>query len=193
MLLAYLPFMIYPYGFFKTSIAALWIVVFLWFTVAFFWFVRSFFPDRSLKPAFFLWLVVWAQAVWTLTKLPPYWIVSAFFLAPVSFLDDAVNPNHVRVFSKEVPRSQYLSISAKRKLGPSKPPFWKRRKKFGWYFFERMLTGIGFAGFVMMLALVREIAEKHLGIQAFKEPAGMMLVVAAVAFLWKNQPYRKRG
>ncbi|MFA7255477.1 MAG: hypothetical protein WC133_05210 [Candidatus Omnitrophota bacterium] len=162
--LAYLPFMVYPYGFFKAGVAALWIVVFLWITVAFFWFTRRIFPDRSLKCAFFLWLIVWAQAVWTLTKLPPYWIVSVFFLAPVSFLEDTVKPGHVRVFSRQVPK----------------------------YFFERALAGIGFAGFVMLLALVRGVGEKHLGIHAFEQPAGMLLVIAAVAFLWKNQPYQGR-
>jgi hypothetical protein len=78
-------------------------------------------------------------------------------------------------------------------LGPSKLPFWKRKRKFGRYFFERVSAGIGFAGFVMLLALVREIGEKRLGIQAFEQPAGTLLVVAAVAFLWKNQPYRRRG
>jgi hypothetical protein len=165
MFLAYLPFMVYPYGFFKAGIAALWIAAFLWGTVFFFWFTRRFFPGHFLKHAFFLWLVVWAQAVWILTKLPPYWIASVFFLTPVSFLDDTVKASHVRVFSKNVPR----------------------------YFFERALTGVGFAGFVMLLALVREIGEKSLGIHAFEQPAGMLLVVAAVAFLWKNQPYRRRS
>ena len=133
MFLAYLPFMVYPYGFFKAGIAVLWIVVFLWSTVFFFWFTRRLFPDHLLKHAFFFWLVVWAQAVWTLTKLPPYWIVSVFLLTPVSFLDDTAKASHVRVFSKKVPR----------------------------YFFERALTGIGFAGFVMLLTLVREIGEIH--------------------------------
>lgn len=164
LLLAYLPFMLYPYGFLKSGVAALWVVLFLWITVAFFWFTRRFFPDRSLKPAFFFWLIVWAQAVWTLTKLPPYWIMSVFFLTPVSFLEDTMKPGHVRVFSKAVPR----------------------------YFFERALAGISFACFVMFLAFVREIAEKHLGMQVFKQPAGMLFVAAAVAFLWKNQPHRKR-
>ena len=98
MLLAYLPFMIYPYDLFRTGVAALWIVLFLWLTVAFFWSTRRFFPGRSLKHAFFLWLIVWAQAVWTLTKLPPYWIVSVFFLAPVSFLEGPVKTG--RVFSR---------------------------------------------------------------------------------------------
>ena len=165
MLLAYLPFMVYPYGFFKASVAALWIVAFLWVTVAFFWLTRRFFPDRSLKHAFFLWLIVWAQAVWTLTKLPPYWIVSVFFLTPVSFLEGAAKHSRIRVFSREVPR----------------------------YFFERVLAGTSFAGFVMLLAFVREIGEKRLGIQVFEQPAGMLLVAAAIAFLWKNQPYRRRS
>jgi len=192
MLLAYLPFMIYPYGFFRAGVAALWIVLFLWITVAFFWFTRRLFPDRSLKCAFLLWLIVWAQAVWTLTKLPPYWIASVFFLAPVSFLEDTAKAGHVRVFSREVPRSQYPSIGAERKLGRSQLPFGKRMKKLGRYFFERALTGIGFAGFVMLLAFVREIAEKHLNLHAFEQPAGMLFLIAAVAFLWKNQPYRRR-
>ncbi len=73
MLLAYLPFMVYPYDPFRSFVAALWVVAFLWFTVFFFWFTRRFFPGRFLKHAFFLWLIVWAQAVWTLTKLPPLW------------------------------------------------------------------------------------------------------------------------
>lgn len=163
MLLAYLPFMVYPYGFFKTGVAAIWVVLFLWVTVAFFWFTRRFFPDRSLKCAFSLWLIVWAQAAWTLSKLPPYWIVSVFFLAPASFLDGGMKGKHVRVFSKELPR----------------------------YFLERALAGIGFAGFVIALAFIREIAEKRLGIQAFDQPAGMLFVAAAIAFLWKNQPCRK--
>lgn len=165
MFLAYLPFMVYPYDLFRTGIAALWIALFLWFTVTFFWFTSRFFPKRSLKHAFFLWLLVWAQAVWTLTKLPPYWVVSVFFLTPVSFLDDKAKPEHVRVFSRQVPR----------------------------YFFERALAGAGFAGFVIGMAIVREICEKRLGMQAFDQPAGMLLVSAAVAFLWENQPYRVRA
>ena len=191
MLLAYLPFMVYPYDLFRTGAAALWIVIFLWITVAFFWFTRCLFPDRFLKHAFFLWLIVWAQAVWTLTKLPPYWILSVFFLAPVSFLENTAKPSHVRMFSREVPRSQYPSIGAERRLGPSKLPFLKRKKKFGRYFLERAMVGVGFVGFVVFLAIVREIGEKRLGIQAFEQPAGMLLVIAAIAFLWKNQPYRR--
>ena len=246
MLLAYLPFMVYPYDLFRTGAAALWIVIFLWITVAFFWFTRCLFPDRFLKHAFFLRLIVWAQAVWTLTKLPPYWILSVFFLAPVSFLENTAKPSHVRMFSREVPRSQYPSIGAERRLGPSSPnppinrrvgwdcpgllikkllesqgrlpflkrkkkfgrsqypsigaerrlgpsklPFLKRKKKFGRYFLERAMVGVGFVGFVVFLAIVREIGEKRLGIQAFEQPAGMLLVIAAIAFLWKNQPYRR--
>jgi hypothetical protein len=157
--------MVYPYGFLKASIAAAWIVAFLWGTVTFFWFTRRLFPERSLKHAFFLWLIVWAQAMWTLTKLPPYWVVSVFFLIPVSFLDDTAKSSHIRVLSREVPR----------------------------YFFERALAGISFAGFVMLLALVHEIVEKRLGMRAFEQPAGMLLVAAIVAFLWKKQPYRRRS
>jgi len=164
MFLAYLPFMAYPYGLFKSGVAALWIIVFFWVTVVFFWFTHRLFPARSQKPAFFLWLIVWAQAAWTLTKLPPYWIASVFFLMPVSFLEDAVKPGHVRIFSRQVPR----------------------------YFFERILTGVGFAGFVVLLTVTREVAERTLGVRVFGQPAGMLFVIAAIAFLWKNQPYRKR-
>ena len=89
MVLAYLPFMVMPYGFFKSLVAGLWVALFLWITVTFFWFTQRFFPPRALKGAFFFWLLAWAQAVWTLTKLPPFWIVSGFFLMPASFLDDA--------------------------------------------------------------------------------------------------------
>lgn len=161
MLLAYLPFMVYPYGLFKTGVAAAWTTAFFWGTVAFFWFTRRLFPDRLRKHAFFLWLVVWAQAAGTLTKLPPYWIASVFFLTPASFLDETSKPGRVRVFSREVPG----------------------------YFFERALAGTGFAGFVMMMSFLREVGEKHLAIQMFEQPAGMLLVAAAAAFLWKNQPY----
>jgi hypothetical protein len=162
MLLAYLPFMVYPYGPFKAGVAALWITAFLWFTVAFFWLTQRFFPARSLKHAFFLWLLVWAQAAWTLTRLPPYWIVSVFFLTPVSFLEDTAKAGHVRVFSQKVPR----------------------------YFFERALAGVGFAGFVWGMAFIRELGEKALGMRVFEQPAGMLLVIAAVAFVWKQQPFR---
>ncbi len=193
MLLAYLPFMVYSYDIFRTCAAALWIVLFLWVTVTFFWFTRRLFPGRCLKYAFFLWLIVWAQAVWTLAKLPPYWIVSVFFLTPVSFLEDTDKASCVRVFSKEVPRSQYLSISASGNWGRPSHHLYKKNPRLGRYFFERALAGIGFAGFVILLAFVREIAEKRLGIQAFEEPSGMLFVVVAVAFLWKNQPYRKGG
>jgi hypothetical protein len=165
MLLAYLPFMLYPYGLFRAGVAALWIALFLWVTVGFFWFCRRFFPDRTLKCAFFLWLIVWAQALWTLTRLPPYWIVSVFFLAPVAFLEDTVKPGHVRIFSKKVPR----------------------------YFFERLLAGIGFAGFVVLLGFVREVGEKRLDVRVFEQPAGMLLLITVAAFLWKNQPYRHKG
>jgi hypothetical protein len=157
MVLGYLPFMVYPYGLLKSGVAALWIVAFLWGTVSFFWFTRRFFPGRTLKHAFFLWLVVWAQAAWTLTKLPPLWTLSVFFLMPVSFLEDTAKPEHVRVFFRDVPR----------------------------YFFERVLTGIGFAAFVMLMALIREAGEKGLGMKIFAQPAGLLFVVAGVAVLWK--------
>lgn len=191
-LLAYLPFIMYPYDLFKAGVAALWVALFLWITATFFWLTRRLFPERSLKHAFFLWLIVWAQAAWILTKLPPYWIASVFFLTPVSFLDDAPKGKHVRVFSKEVPPPQDLSISAWRKLGPSKQPFWERKKKLGRYFLDRALSGIGFVGFVAAMVFVREITEKHLGMRVFQEPAGILLALAAFAFLWKNQPYYRR-
>jgi hypothetical protein len=164
-LLAYLPLAVFSFDLLRAGAAAAWIVLFLWITVAFFWFTRRFFPGRSLKPAFCLWLLVWAQAVWTLTKLPPVWILSVYFLMPVSFLEDTAKARPIRLFSKEVPR----------------------------YFFERVLAGIGFAGFVVAMTVVREICEKRLGMQAFDQPAGFLLAAAAVAFLWKNQPYGRKG
>lgn len=194
MLLAYLSFMVYPYDLFRAGAAALWIVVFLWFTVAFFWFTSRFFPRGLLKHAFYLWLIVWAQAVWTLTKLPPYWIVSVFFLTPVSFLEETARVGQARKISKQIPRSQ--SFSSRRQkggMGPSKRSFWERKKKLGRYFFERALSGIGFVVFVIALVFVREVAERRLGIRAFDQPAAMLMVVAAVAFLWKNQPYQNKG
>ena len=103
MFLAYLPFMVYPYGLLRTGVAAAWIVLFLWGTVSFFWFTRRLFPRRAVKHAFFLWLIVWAQAAWTLTRLPPFWILSVFFLMPVSFIEEGVRPEHVRIFSGRFP------------------------------------------------------------------------------------------
>jgi len=193
MLLAYLPFMLYPYGLFKSVIAALWIAIFLWVTVGFFWFSRRFFPDRSLKGAFFLWLIVWAQAVWTLTKLPPYWVASVFFLAPVAFLEATAKPVNVRVFFKKALPSPYLSISDKRKMEPSQRPFGKREIKFERYFLEQLLAGAGFSGFVILIGFIREIGEKRLGMHVFEQPAGILLLITAAAFLWKNQPYRHKG
>lgn len=164
-LLAYVPFMAYPYGFFRSGVAALWIALFLWFTVTFFWLTRRFFPDRTLKHAFFLWLIVWAQAAWMLTRLPPFWILSAFFLTPVAFLDRDGRPEHVRVFSRKVPR----------------------------YFFERTLGGIGFAAFVMMMAFIREACERGLGMKLFEQPTGLFFAAAGIAFLWKNHLFMKKG
>jgi hypothetical protein len=165
MALGYLPFMVYPYGLLKSGVAVLWIVAFLWGTVSFFWFTRRLFPGRSQRSAFFLWLVVWAQAAWTLTRLPPLWILSVFFLMPVSFLENTAKPEHVRVFSKKVTR----------------------------YFFERVMTGIGFAAFVMLMVLIREAGEKGLGVKIFAQPAGLLFVVAGVAVLWRiGTPSLKR-
>ena len=162
LLLAYLPFMIYPLDLFRSGIAALWVVVFLWITTAFFWFTHRFFPERSLKPAFFLWLIVWAQAVWAVTKLPPFWILSVFFLMPVSFLEGTGKSSRVRVFSREVPR----------------------------YLFERVLSGMSFVVFVMLLTLFRETIESSLRMHLVDQPAVLLFALAAIAFLWKSQPFR---
>jgi hypothetical protein len=164
-LLAYLPFMAYPYGFLKSCVAATWIVLFFWGSVLFFWLTRRFFFRPALKHAFFLWLIVWGQAVWAVTKLPPFWILSVFFLTPSPFFDDRARTDPVRIFSKKIPR----------------------------YAFERIAAGAGFAGFAALLGLIKEVAAKDLGIGIFEQPAGTLLVIAAIAFLWKNQPYQKRG
>lgn len=157
-LLAWLPLMVYPYGLFKTAMAALWIVLFLWITVSFFWFTRRFFPERSLKYAFSLWLLVWAQAVWMLTQLPPLWILSVFFLMPVSFLEGTARAEHVSVFSRKVSR----------------------------YFSERILSGVGFMVFAIMMTFIREAGEKSLELKIFEQPAGLLFVAAGLAFLWKS-------
>jgi len=150
--------MVYPYDLFRAGAAAVWVVVFLWVTVFSFWFTRRLFPGRSIKHAFFLWLIVWAQAAWTLTRLPPHWVLSVFFLMPVSFLDAEAKPGHIRVFSREVPR----------------------------YFFERALGGSAFVIFVMVMVFVREAGEKKFGIRLFEQPAGPLFVAAGMAFLWKK-------
>jgi hypothetical protein len=162
LLLAYLPFMLYPLDLFRSGVAALGVVLFLWITATFFWFTHRFFPERSMKPAFFLWLIIWAQAVWTVTKLPPFWILSVFFLMPVSFLEGTGKAGRVCVFSKEVPR----------------------------YLFERVLAGVSFIAFVAILTLFRETCENRLGMSLADQPAVLLLALAAIAFLWKSQPFR---
>ena len=163
MLLAYLPFMIYPYGVFRSGVAAAWIVAFLWGTISFFWFTRRLFPRKLLKHAFFIWLAVWGQAAWSLTGLSPFWILSVYFMTPVSFLEAEVKPGHVRVFSREVPR----------------------------YFFERAMTGIAFVVFVLTMVLVREIGENSSRLKILCQPAGLLFVVAGFALLWKNNFFLK--
>ncbi len=165
LLLAYLPFLSYPYDLFRMGVAASWVVAFLWITVTFFWMTRPCFPGRTLRPAFFLWLIVWGQAVWTLTQLAPLWLVSVFFLMPVSFLEDRTKPDHVRIFSRRVPR----------------------------YFFERVAAGLGFVAFVMVMTVARDLASVRFGVDPWGIPAGIFLAITLIAFLWKNQPYGRRS
>lgn len=163
-LLAYLPFIIYPFDLFRGTIAALWIVLFFWVTIFFFWFARHFFPERLLKEAFFLWLLAWAQASWLLTKLQPFWILSVFLLMPVSFLEERNKASKMRIFSQDVPR----------------------------YLGERCLSGLGFLGLVLLVGFSRDFLTHYFQMAVFQQPAGVFLLLGAAAFLWKNQPHRGR-
>jgi len=162
-LLAYLPFMAYPFDFLRTTVAALWVVSFFWGTVFFFWFTRRFFPERFLKTAFFLWIIVWAQAAWFLTKLQPFWVLSVFLLMPVSFLEPGNRASRIKVFSRVISR----------------------------YFWERFLTGAGFLGLVLILVITRDFMGHRLQIEIFQQPAGTFLVLAAIAAVWKCQPFER--
>ncbi|HNX69197.1 MAG TPA: hypothetical protein PLL75_02370 [Candidatus Omnitrophota bacterium] len=161
-LLAYLPFMVCPFDLTRMAAEAAWAVLFLWITVFFFWFTRRLFPERLLRPAFFLWLLAWAQAAWTLAKLPPFWIVSVFFLMPVSFLEAQNKAARVRVFSRLVPR----------------------------YFWDRFLSGAGFLCFVLAMDLGRVFFCGALGAAVFAQPAGIFLLLTIAAVAWKNQPFK---
>lgn len=161
-LFAYLPFMVYAFNLEEAWFAAVCIVVVFWITVFFFWFTRNFFPEKLRTEAFFLWLFVWAQAVWYFTRLQPLWVFSVYFLMP-SFLEPSLKASRIRVFSRVVPR----------------------------YFLERFLVGSGFIGFVIVMALIQEILGHRLGMASFQQPPGILLLLAMAAFLWKNQPYQR--
>lgn len=164
MIFAYLPMMMYAPTLEKTGLAALCVAIVFWATVFFFWFCRRFFPERLLKEAFFLWLLAWAQVVWYGIHLEPFWAVSVFFLTPVSFLDPGHKASRVRVFARVLPR----------------------------YFWERFLAGFGFIGFVIAMTTVQEMMTKRFGVFVFEQPAGMLLLLAAAAFLWKNQNFHRK-
>ena len=155
--MAYLPFIVYAFDVEKAWRAAVCTAVVFWITVFFFWFARHCFPVRVRKEAFFFWLLVWAQAVWYLIKLEPLWVLSIFFLTPVAFLEEERKDSRVRIFSKVLLR----------------------------YYWETSLAGFGFIGFTIVMALLQGVLVGRLGIQSFQQPAGVFLLLAAVALLWK--------
>ena len=161
--LAYLPLAVYSFDLERACQAALLIATVSWVSLFFFWFTRRLFPERFLKEAFFLGLLIWAQAAWTLMGLGPLWIVSVFFLTPLSFLEKEHTTGQTRIFSKEVPG----------------------------YFWKRTVGGFGFIGFVLLMTGVREgLGLGGRGI-SFQQPAVTLLLIAALAVLWKNQPFRR--
>lgn len=161
--LAYLPLTAYGFGLEGSCQVAFWVTAVSWASSFFFWFTRRLFPERFLKAAFFLWLLVWGQTAWTLMALEPLWVLSVFFLTPLAFLEKGTKVNRVPVFSKEVPR----------------------------YFRERIVTGFGFIGFVLAVAGVQKGLELCGSGLSFQQPAITFLVIAALAVFWKNQPFRR--
>ncbi|MBU9888343.1 MAG: hypothetical protein KTQ49_00555 [Candidatus Omnitrophica bacterium] len=161
--LAYLPLTVYGFGLEGVCQIAIWVTAVSWVSLLFFWFTRRLFPAAALKPAFFLWLLVWGQVVWTLMELQPVWVVSVFFLTPFSFLEKDTRSSRIPVFSKEVPR----------------------------YFGERALAGVGFVGFVLLIAGAQKGLELCGRGDPFQRPSVVFLLIAFVALLWKNQPLRR--
>ncbi len=160
---AYFPFVVYAFDLERSLGVALLVTTVSWASLFLFWFTRRLFPERFLKGAFFLWLLVWAQIVRTSLGLEPLWVLSVFFMTPLSFLEKGNRAGKVRVFSREVPR----------------------------YFLERAVTGLGFIVLVLVMALVREGLEFGGRGISFQQPAAMFLLIAALAVLWKNQPFRR--
>lgn len=161
--LAYLPLTVYAFDIERACRAAFLIAIVSWISLLFFWFTRRLFPERFLKAAFFLWLLVWGQSVWTLMRLEPLWILSVFFLMPLSFLEKENKASKVRVFSKEVLR----------------------------YFWERIVAGFGFVGFVLAVTGIQKGLELGGRGISFQQPAVTFLLIATLAVLWKNQPFRR--
>lgn len=162
-LLAALPFMISPFDWIRTGVAAVWVVLFFWGTVFFFWFARRFFPERFLKQVFFFWLLIGAQGAWTMAGLQPFWILSVFLLMPVSFLEEKSKAGRIKVFSEVVPQ----------------------------YFWQRFLSGAGFLGFVLLLGFAQDFLSRVLEMRLFQQPAGVFLLLAMASFLWKKQSWER--
>ncbi len=161
--LAYLPLMAYAFDPPRACQTALLITAVSWISLLFFWFTRRFFPERFLKEAFFLWLLVWGQIVWTLAELEPLWLLSVFFLTPLSFMEKEKRASRARVFSKEVLR----------------------------YFWERAVAGFGFILFVLIVTGAQKGLEFGGRGISFQQPAVLFLLIAVLASFWKNQPFRR--
>ncbi len=159
-ILASLPFLIYTFWLYEAVGVALLTVLVFWGTVFFFWYTRRFFPGRFLKAAFLLWLLAWAQALWTLAHLSPFWILSVFLLVPGSFLEQNTKISRVPVFSTAVKK----------------------------YFLERTINGIGFLILTTLVALLHGFLGHQLQIRIFQTPVGALFLLFAISWAWKNQP-----
>lgn len=163
MALASLPFSFYAFDLEKTCLVVLFTAGVTWLTLFFFWFARRLFPQRFLKEAFFLWLLVWAHAAWVLGGLLPLWILSVFFLAPLSFLEAGTHAAQRTVFSEKLPH----------------------------YFWERIIGGTAFIGFVLLVTWAQRALERSEDGGFLQQQAAAFFIIAVIAVIWKCQPFRK--
>ncbi len=162
-LLGYLPVMAMNYDFFHSIVAAGWIVFFLWITVFFFGFFRFCFPPKTLKISFFIWLFVWAQAAWTITKLSPVWIISVFLVVPESFWLEKIKTEKQTVFSKKIPG----------------------------FILERFVSGIVFFVLVFIAQGAVWALRNFLGAATSASIIIQFLLLSAISFLYKK-PFWER-
>ncbi len=162
MILACLPFLLYSGEYFNTWRVAGFIVAVYWLMLTIFWFLNRFFPVGAGVQIFLLALALWAQFFWQSAGLPPFWILSVFFLFPVDFLRDRKEGRGAKVGLKKFPQ----------------------------YFFERGMTGIGFFIFIIAIEVIIG-AMRRLGHTVIEHrPAFAFFLLFLAAYLWKNQPER---
>jgi len=162
MILACLPFLLYLGEQIDTWRVAGFIVVVYWLMLAAFWFSNRLFPAGAGAQVFLFALALLAQFFWQSAALPPFWILSVFFLFPIDFLRD-----------RKEKRDSKVDL-----------------KKFSQYFFERAMTGVGFFIFVVVLEMIMGAVRSPEHTVIEHRPAFAFFLLFLAAFLWKNQPER---